>query len=382
MRKQKGSPSPYVIRLILSGLFALVSLTPGFAHETAKSKTEHRNKLQSITRGLALGKDTRILPYAILGPVAADQLVGLKLEHRSFWNASDRISHHFRFENLHDYYWRLRYDANSLSTATTRISFTFKRKLDLDSHFYGLGSAIDKSNRAPMTYASVVVYGEISRLLSEGLRLGWSPGFWQFRSGILDTERNHGTDNVTTARYVTSRFSLRDGSREQENETGRATRWATYLEFGLPLNSSVAAYARVNFRTLTSVPVFNKTRFSLGTRVEYLASPARRLVPYFALPEIGSRSGLRGFSKARFRNYAVLALDLEYAVPLSSAIEGFLLTDLAQTAKSPAGLLRKPMHQSYGLGLRVRNASRPASFGVAVGREGWKVFAVVGVGLG
>lgn len=118
----------------------------------------------------------------------------------------------------------------------------------------------------------------------------------------------------------------------------------------------------------------------MGSRIEYLIATNRDVVPYFAMPAVGSKSGLRGFSKERFRNFALAVLDLEFSFPLLSSLEGYLLSNLAQTASNPAKIPGKHIQAGFGLGLRIRNVNHPVSFGFARSPEDWKFFATIAIG--
>ena len=95
------------------------------------------------------------------------------------------------------------------------------------------------------------------------------------------------------------------------------------------------------------------------------------------MPELGSRSGLRGFSKERFRNFTLHGLSLEYSIGLGNSFEGFILLDVAQTDSNLKDLFGAKIHSDYGLGARVLSLAHPLSFGVADSIDGWKLFSNV-----
>ncbi|MFQ5632576.1 MAG: hypothetical protein ACE5I1_27730 [bacterium] len=347
-----------------------------YAQKKIAKKTKQDKKLKLTTKGLSIGNDVRILPYASLEN-GFDPYFGLKLEHSDFGDSPDRMFHHFKFESVREFSWKFRYQANSISTKKTKYNFLFKIKSDDDTFFYGVGNAISKSSRALATYNSVFVGGEVERKLSEGIVFRVSAGMWNFRSGLV----NGGEfERAADAQYITSRFTLSDSKSIDYWKASIDNQWSGYIEFGLPVHSSVAKYARINLQSMTRFPVFKNSKFGVGTRVEFLISPHRRRMPYFALPEVGSGSGLRGFSKERFRDYALFAVNLEYSIPLSQQLDAFLLSDIAQTAHNLTKFFGSTIHQSFGFGLRLHKGAYPFAVGVAGSNEGVKLFSTIALG--
>ncbi|NIV91827.1 hypothetical protein GWN42_03245, partial [candidate division KSB1 bacterium] len=245
-----------------------------------------------------------------------------------------------------------------------------------DAFFYGIGNSTSKPDRDRVSYQSIFFGTEVTKIISDKALLRISPGYWQFKSGLV---KGGEFERASDAQYVTTRFTLSDRYLMDYRNTSFDNHWSSYVEIGFPVTSSVASYSRINFQTLTRIPVYKNTKFSVKARLEFLFSDDRSLVPYFAMPEVGSRSGLRGFSKDRFRNFSLSNLNLEYAVPLSSYFESFVLMDLAQTAPRVHELLGKQVHTDYGFGLRVTSLRHPFSVGMAKSTEGWKLFSNVSV---
>jgi hypothetical protein len=342
----------------------------------AKNSEDDSKKLKLTLKGLLIGEDVRILPYASLDG-GLEPFFGMKLEHPAFAKSPDRMFHHFKFENPHEYSWKFRYLANSLSGNDAKLSFLFKTKSDDDLYYYGVGNSLAKASRREATYKSVFAGIGVERAFSENFVARLSSGLWKVQSGLGNGRE---FERASDAKYFTSRFTVSDSKSIDYWKPAIDNYWSGYVEVGLPLKSSIAPYTRINLQSMTRFPVFKNTKFGIGTRFELLVSPNRSLVPYFALPEVGSRSGLRGFSKERFRNFALFALSFEYSFPLSSRFDGFLLADLAQTASGPSKLLNLRLHQSYGFGLRLRNAGHPVSIGIAGSYEGFKLFSTIALG--
>lgn len=353
-----------------------IASNKSFAQDVPAKNTQNNKKMRLSLKGLQIGEDTRILPYASIEG-GFDPYFGLKLEHSAFGNPVDRMYHHLKFESPEEYSWKFRYLANSISTQKTKYSFLFKIKSDDDEKIHGIGNSSLKSSRALATYFSVFAGGELQTQVSEKVVFRLSSGLWKFKSGLRDGGE---FERASDAFYFSSRLTFSDSKSIDYWKPSLDNQWSAYVEFGVPVNLSVETYARINFESITRFPVFKKSKFSIGTKLEFLVSPNRERVPYFALPEVGSNSGLRGFSNERFRDFSLMAVNLEYSFPLSKRIDGFFLTDIAQTAPDITKLIQSNFHQSFGFGVRLLHGSNPISFGIAGGNEGVKLFSTIGLG--
>ncbi|MFQ5605095.1 MAG: hypothetical protein ACE5HS_17665 [bacterium] len=326
--------------------------------------------------GFTIGKDTRFFPYVTLDDWF-DPYLGTKLEHGTFWNQSDRMFHHLKMENFSEISWKFRYQANSISTENTKFSLLIKTKSTDDEYFYGLADTSRKENREEIEYASYFIGGELQHAISKSTVLRWSAGVWNFQTELVAGGE---FENAHDAQYVTSRLTFIDRHAVDYWKAVWDHHWSSYVEFGLPANTKVGSYLRFNFKSYLNLALFKDNQIGIGSRIEYLISDDKAVVPYFALPEAGSRSGLRGFSKERFRDFALTALNLEYIYLFSNSLAGFLLTDMALTGSDPTKLFDHDLHQSFGFGFRYLDTLHPLSVGFAAGNEGWKVFAILEVG--
>jgi hypothetical protein len=333
------------------------------------------DRAKYLLNGFVVG-DSRVFPYASLDDWF-DPVVGLKLEHRAFRNREDRMRHHFKFENFNEYSWKFRYLLNSLSIENTKFSFLFKIKINDDDYFYGTGNSTSKSERRLTTYSSVFVGWEATQLLSENMALRFSPGLWKFKSGLVSGGE---FEEASDAQYISSRVTLSDITSIDYWKGDVDHKWSAYAEIALPINTSVATYTRFNIQTTSQFPLPLNTKLRIESRAEYLVSTNRDMVPYFALPEVGSKTGLRGFSKERFRNFAMAVLNFEVSFPIMKSFDGFLLTDLAKTGSNPGKVFGEKIHAGFGLGFRIRDANHPLSFGLARSTEDWKLFTDIALG--
>jgi hypothetical protein len=369
-----------VFQLSLSLCFLTVLSFRAYPKEHAKNSPKSNNRLARLTEmleGIPIGAHSRLFPYASLEDWF-DPYGGMKLEHPAPWSRSDRIVQLFRFETFRDYSWKFRYLAPSLSGNSVLVGFLFKLKYDRDAFFYGVGNDTDKIDRAEATYGSVLVGTEFKSVLWEKLVLSWSPGFWSFQSGL---KAGGEFEEPANAQFVTSRLALRDVTKLDYGSRQVARQLSAYVEIGVPLNEAPAFYARLNLQSHTRIPLVGRFKFGLGTRVEYLLSTDRKNVPYFALSEVGSRSGLRGYSKERFHNFSLAVTNLELTHPLSGQFEVVLLSDLATTGTNPARLIGNKLHRSFGAALRFISKNSPISAGIAKGLEGWKAFSTISAAL-
>ncbi|MCG8605058.1 hypothetical protein MJD09_08680 [bacterium] len=369
-----------MLQLPLSLCFLAALSFQAYPKEEAKKSPKSQTQLVRLIEmleGIAIGKESRLFPYASLEDWF-DPYGGLKLKHPAPWSRTDRIVQLFKFETFRDYSWKFRYIAPSLSGKNVLVGLLFKLKYDRDAFFYGVGNDTKKIDRVEATYGSVLVAAEFKSVLAEKLVLSWSPGFWSFQSGLMAGGE---FEEPANAQFVTSRLAVR-GVSKLDYQSHQVTRQlSAYVEFGIPLNEAPAFYTRLNLESQTRIPLLGRLKFGLGTRIEYLLSTDRANVPYFALSETGSRSGLRGYSKERFRNFALAVTNLELSHPLSRQFELFLLSDLAIAGSDPVGLIDNKLHRSLGAGLRFINKNNPISAGIAKGLEGWKAFSTINAAL-
>ncbi len=368
---------PHLIRQRLTYIFlfllAAAFCTSAFAKEKNQDKGKNiTDKMKRVFNGFSFGAHERLFPYLSLEDWF-DPYVGLKLKHCVLGSANARMAHHVKFETVRDFSWKLRYDLNSLSPRT-KLSFLFKIKFDRDAYFYGIGNSTEKKNRLGATYSSVFLGTEIRHPLGQKLVFLWSPGYWRFKSGL---EAGGEFEDASDAKYITSRFTLSDRYPVDYRNTRWDQQWSSYIEIGLPVGSNVSSYARINLEQFMRIPIYKNSKLGIRNRIEFLIAANRDLLPYFAAPELGSRSGLRGFSKGRFRNFTLHGLSLEYSIGLGNSFESFLLLDVAQTDSNLKDLFGAKIHSDYGIGVRVLSLAHPLSFGVANSVDGWKLFSNV-----
>jgi len=339
---------------------------------SSKPKATYARTIQNILQGFSVGK-ARILPYASIHEWF-DPFVGVKVEHPAPWQARDRFFHHVQVEWLDDFSWKFRYAANSLSSEQLRVGLFFRTELDRDAYYYGIGNASVKSQRTRATYASLRASVNISKPLNDWIVVQWSPGFWAFKSGLRDGSE---FELPSASSYVTSTLTFSDKDAIDYMAASPDNRWSFLIQLALPISENTSRYLKTHFETLSRFPVFRATRLALRTKWESLFAAERVMTPYFALPEIGSRNGLRGFSKERFRNFHVLNVNVELCIQIAREFEGFLLSDFAQTSSSLSALPRHHIHKNIGAGLRFLNNNKPIAVGLGYGEEGWLAFSTV-----
>lgn len=355
------------------GIISPLKLLAQKEQENSGHTQELIRKLKTIENGIPLGRDAYIIPYASLEDWF-EPYVGFILDHGAFWNHADRMGYLFRFETWRDYSLKLRYAASTLSNEQTQVGFQLKLKLDRDPYFYGIGNNTKKEDRHAATYGSFFIGWEITHALGNRLTLRWTPGFWTLKSGLLAGGE---FEKASAANYISSRFVLSDSQTRFYWNTPVGSTWSSYVEVGIPVSSEAASYFRFNFQTHTQMPIIGKLRFHVLTRHEYLTSPDRSMVPYFALPEVGSKSELRGYAKERFRNYALSLINLELSFPvINDVAEVFSFGDFAQTTNDFSDLFDEKLHYDFGLAARLIHPLTPTA-GFARGSEGWQLFSSI-----
>lgn len=348
--------------------------------KTSPQKSPNPSAIEQIRQlvgGFSIGKHIRVLPYVSMDDWF-DPYAGLKLGHALPWAKKDRAYHHFKVESPSEFSWKFRYAAESLCSGKTGLSLLYKVKFDRDAYFYDIGNETQKKDRQPATYRSHFAGIEISQIFLDKIVARLSPGFWDFESGLLEGGEFEQTPH---GQYFSTRLTVSD--RHSINYWGESieNQWSAYVEWGAPIRKDIGTYVRMQTSTVSRFPLSKNTRLSVGSRFEYLLSADFDRVPYFALPEVGSRSGLRGYSKARFRDRAVASFNLEYSLLFAKQFSLVGLADLAKTSSDLNLLPLKNFHINYGLALRFMNENNPITAGITNGVEGIKLFSTIATGL-
>lgn len=357
-------------------ILAMLGRVSGQTAAVTEPDSELFEKVDMVLQGISIGQDGRFFPY-VTGSSLHDIYGGVLLKHGALWNSQDRILQSMKYDETNEYSWKIKYLANSLSGKNTRLALLFKLKSNDDGYFYGIGNTI-KDNRERATYFSTFVGAEVARHLSDKVIFRISPGFWSFKSGLASGGE---FEAASDARYLSTRLSLAQQPATRPYSHAFQHDWSGYLEVGMPAFSDASYYARLNLENHWRLPLPKQTRLEIDARLETIFSDSRSQLPYFTMPEVGSRSGLRGYSKDRFRDYAVAAINLEYSMPVSSSFEAFFLTDMARTGGTLPGLMSGIVYRDFGVGVRLLHKSIPIEVGLAAGDEGWRLFSNIAVGL-
>lgn len=126
-------------------------------------------------------------------------------------------------------------------------------------------------------------------------------------------------------------------------------------------------------------PIFDKKRvFAVQGRLQSAAVAEDRgfEVPFYAKPTLGGSTSHRGFNDYRFRDDAVVYLNVEYRWEALSALDMALFSDWGTVAPNIGRLKLGNMKNAYGIGFRF-NSYKTVLFRVDIGfggGEGVKTF--------
>lgn len=364
---------------IAIGVFLLLSSRAVF---TQAQQEDEDSKFDAVVKraidGLNVGERTSVYPFITLenGFEAYGHVI---LIHHPVWNPQDKIVSHLKHEPGSDLYVKLKYLTNWFSDSRTKIGFSFRFINSDDKYFYKVGNRTLKSERQELLLHSLEMNMDLTQAISNNINFVWSPGYWTFTTEL--DEAPFSIEPASRGQYVMSGFALTDRDGLDYTTENFQSSSSVSVEFGLSLQESASSFTRFKLKTSNRIPLFMKTKLGLGARIEYLHAANRDRIPYFALPEVGSRNGLRSYSKERFRNFAVAGVNLEYTLPPYHSLETFLLTDLFTTADELSGLNGSQLHQDFGIGVRWLHKEHPVSAGVAIGEEGWRLFSKISIGV-
>jgi hypothetical protein len=120
------------------------------------------------------------------------------------------------------------------------------------------------------------------------------------------------------------------------------------------------------------VPIFDKKRvFALQGRLQSAAtdSGAGQTVPFYFKPTLGGSTSHRGFNDFRFRDDALMSLNVEYRWEAFSGLDMALFSDWGTVASNVGQLKLSELENAYGVGFRF-NTSKSVWFRVDLGFGG------------
>jgi outer membrane protein assembly factor BamA len=99
------------------------------------------------------------------------------------------------------------------------------------------------------------------------------------------------------------------------------------------------------------------------------------VVPFYLLPSLGGKNTLRGYHEYRFHDRDMQVFNVESRLALFAHVDAAVFADLGKVAPRASDLDFTDLKRSYGVGLRVHNAtSTLARLDVGHSVEGWRVF--------
>jgi hypothetical protein len=123
-------------------------------------------------------------------------------------------------------------------------------------------------------------------------------------------------------------------------------------------------YDRYSFRLVDLllqqfVPIFDKKRvFAVQGRLQSAATDngAGQIVPFYFKPTLGGSTSHRGFNDFRFRDDAVVNLNVEYRWEAFSGLDMALFSDWGTVASNIGQLKMSELENAYGVGFRFNSA--------------------------
>jgi len=120
------------------------------------------------------------------------------------------------------------------------------------------------------------------------------------------------------------------------------------------------------------IPIFDKKRvFALQARLQSAATDAGagQIVPFYFKPTLGGSTSHRGFNDYRFRDDAVVNVNVEYRWEAFSGLDMALFSDWGTVASNVGQLRLSEVRNAYGIGFRF-NTYKAVLFRIDVGFGG------------
>jgi hypothetical protein len=150
---------------------------------------------------------------------------------------------------------------------------------------------------------------------------------------------------------------------------------ATYLD----RDSGTYSFRRYEVEASQFVPLFTKKWIlALHGREIFSDTTSGHVVPFYLMPSLGGKNTLRGYHDYRFHDNDMQAFNAEVRCALFTHLDAAVFADAGKVASRSDHLDARHLKNSYGVGLRVHNATATLiRFDVGHSVEGWQVFIKV-----
>ena len=126
------------------------------------------------------------------------------------------------------------------------------------------------------------------------------------------------------------------------------------------------------------VPIFDKKRvFAVQGRLQSAATDnsAGQVVPFYFKPTLGGSTSHRGFNDFRFRDDAVVNVNVEYRWEAFTSLDMALFSDWGTVASNIGQLKWAELENAYGIGFRFNTAKTVVyRVDIGFGGEGVQLF--------
>ncbi len=150
--------------------------------------------------------------------------------------------------------------------------------------------------------------------------------------------------------------------------------WREYSDLDLDRYS----FRAVDLLLQQFVPIFDKKRvFAVQGRLQSAATDngAGQVVPFYFKPTLGGSTSHRGFNDFRFRDDAVVNVNVEYRWEAFSGLDMALFSDWGTVAPNVGQLKWSELENAYGIGFRFNTASSVLyRVDIGFGGEGVQLF--------
>jgi len=259
----------------------------------------------------------------------------------------------------------------------------------LHVNYFGLGNGSLKSDRSGYRFNNTDVLGyatvRMAPWLSVSGRVGWirHPDLSTMSGRSVSYPNTIDLFTETSAPGLGTQPSFLHGdvsvAADWRDHAGHPTSGGLYRAAAASYSDRDAgtySFRRYEVEASQFVPLFTR-RWILalhGWEV-FSDTTSGHLVPFYLMPSLGGQNTLRGYYDYRFHDTNLQAFNAESRWALFSHMDAAVFVDAGKVVSRPGDLDFKDLKRSYGVGLRVHNAtSTLARLDVGRSPEGWRLF--------
>jgi outer membrane protein assembly factor BamA len=262
----------------------------------------------------------------------------------------------------------------------------------LQVEYFGLGNDSRKSDQSAYRFTNLDVVGFASlratTWLSVNGRFGWIPrpdlstatGPRVNFPNTLDRFTDASAPGIRTQpSFIHSDLSIVADSRDHAGHPTNGGLYRVGAAIYSDRDAGTYSFRRYDIEGSQFVPLFTKKWIlALHGWEVFSDTSSDDVVPFYLMPSLGGKNTLRGYFDYRFHDNDMESFNAESRWALFTHVDAVVFADAGKVAPRVRDLDLRHVRTSYGVGLRVHNAtSTLLRLDVGHSGEGWHVFLKV-----